>query len=563
MRCLVLVLVALAGARAVAAAAAPCAVSEEFFLRHNVSADDSDGPGAVCGGQCCGRGREARLRDALRRAAVARAAAATRPIATLLLSTRTTLQEHLTALSHQSQNKTAALLAQVYRAQTARAHGPLSVLYAEVRAALRTPAPASASDLFDALVTEPPAPAPRDLDLAVATDKFFRELFPLAYHNILKLDTKQFTVQHEMCLKDAYDAVQPFGDVPQQLGMTLSKSMEGARALLVALGAGASALAAAEQAVARASGGCAARLLRAAGCARCRGLDARPCRHYCLNVVRGCVGAPVAELAGAWTSYVEGVEALARADADAALRALDERVSRAVMHALENKVQLEKKVRLECGSPDTTEGGGAGGAGAAPAGAPRREALRAPPPDAELLQFAASLAASKRLFSALPDYLCDEPDFAHDESDHCWNGNTLGTYEKPLVASSSLSDQKYNSEVEGTVPQDLKVAAIGDQLRQARQLLASNTWSRAPAAEAFMQGDEAGEEGSGSGRSYAYDDAALDAEGSGEEGSGHVAVGSRPDGGEEPPVQPPPTQGGAGRSCAPPLLALALLVLLT
>ncbi|XP_063373347.1 division abnormally delayed protein [Cydia amplana] len=551
MRCLVLVLVALTGARAVAAAAAPCAFSEEFFLRHNVSADDSDGPGAACGGQCCGRGREARLRDALRRAAVARAAAATRPIATLLLSTRTTLQEHLTALSHQSQNKTAVLLAQVYRAQGPRAHGPLSALYGEVRAALRPPAP----DLLDALVIDPPR------DLAVATDKFFRELFPLAYHNILKLDTKQFTVQHEMCLKDAYDAVQPFGDVPQQLGMTLSKSMEGARALLVALGTGASALAAAEQAVARASGACAARLLRAAGCARCRGLDAPPCRHYCLNVVRGCVGAPVAELAGAWASYVEGVEALARADADAALRALDERVSRAVMHALENKVQLEKKVRLECGSPDTREGGGAVGASAAPAGASRREALRAPPPDAELLQFAASLAASKRLFSALPDYLCDEPDFAHDDNDHCWNGNTLGTYEKPLVASSSLSDQKYNSEVEGAVPQDPKVAAIGDQLRQARQLLASNTWSRAPAAEAFMQGDEAGEEGSGSGRSYAYDDAALDAEGSGEEGSGHVAVGSRPDGGEGPRAQPPPTPGGAGRACASALLALALLAL--
>ncbi|XP_048006122.1 division abnormally delayed protein [Leguminivora glycinivorella] len=558
MRCLVLVLATLAGARAVAAAAAPCALADEFFLRHNVSADDSDGPGAVCGGQCCGRGREARLRESLRRAAVARAAAATRPIVSLLLSTRTTLQEHLTALSHQSQNKTAVLLAQVYRAQAARAHGPLAALYAELRAALRPAAPARLGDL----VSDPPR------NLPLATDNFFRELFPLAYHNILKLDTKQFTVQHEICVKDAYDAVQPFGDVPQQLGMTLSKSMEGARALLVALGAGAGALAAAEQAVARASGACAARLLRAAGCARCRGQDAPPCRHYCLNVVRGCVGAPVAELAGAWAAYVEGVEALARADADAALRALDERVSRAVMHALENKLQLEKKVRLECGSPDTTEGGGAGagagaGAGGTAAGTARREALRAPPPDAELLQFAASLAASKRLFSSLPDYLCDEPDFAHDDNDHCWNGNTVGTYEKPLVASSSLSDQKYNPEVEGAAA-DPQVAAIGDQLRQARQVLTSNSWGSAPAAEAFMQGDAAGEEGSGSGRSYAnYDDGSLDAEGSGEEGSGHVPVGSRPDGGEAPRAQPPPTAGGTARACAAPLLALALLALLT
>lgn len=39
-------------------------------------------------------------------------------------------------------------------------------------------------------------------------------------------------------------------------------------------------------------------------------------------------------------------------------------------------------------------------------------------------------------------------------------------------------------------------------------------------AEAFMQGDEAGEEGSGSGRNYPDDDATYDSEGSGEEGSG-------------------------------------------
>lgn len=41
-----------------------------------------------------------------------------------------------------------------------------------------------------------------------------------------------------------------------------------------------------------------------------------------------------------------------------------------------------------------------------------------------------------------------------------------------------------------------------------------------------MQGDEAGEEGSGSGRNYPDDDAAYDAEGSGEEGSGDADSGN-------------------------------------
>lgn len=46
-------------------------------------------------------------------------------------------------------------------------------------------------------------------------------------------------------------------------------------------------------------------------------------------------------------------------------------------------------------------------------------------------------------------------------------------------------------------------------------------------AEAFMQGDEAGEEGSGSGRSYPDDDTTYDSEGSGEEGSGSPEGGGK------------------------------------
>ncbi|KAI8430189.1 hypothetical protein MSG28_000544 [Choristoneura fumiferana] len=175
-------------------------------------------------------------------------------------------------------------------------------------------------------------------------------------------------------------------------------------------------------------------------------------------------------------------------------------------------------------------GGGRGrGAGAgAGAGAGRREALRAPPPDAELLQCAAALANTKRLFSALLDQLCDEPDFADDDNEHCWNGHTVGDRHVgsrnrksclrfhigdaslpkrrqgirlricqltsqwrdgrahaptpppasptapppfgPYFAHCAVIDQKYNPEIEGRAPQDPEVAALADRLRQARQV---------------------------------------------------------------------------------------------
>lgn len=47
---------------------------------------------------------------------------------------------------------------------------------------------------------------------------------------------------------------------------------------------------------------------------------------------------------GSWTGYVEGVERMSRLDADAALRALYEKLSKAIMLALESHVILEKKV---------------------------------------------------------------------------------------------------------------------------------------------------------------------------------------------------------------------------
>ncbi|KAM3958270.1 division abnormally delayed protein [Aphomia sociella] len=518
MKCFVMFLMVVACAVAAdAAAAASCAASEEFFARYNASADDSDQPGPICEGQCCGRGREEHLRAALRRAAVEQAARKTRPITDLLLSTRRTLQEHLTALSHQSQNKTAGLLTQLYRGHASRAHVPLAVLYDDIRAVLRSPEHNFSRD--------------HGMDLADSARKFFVELFPIAYQSVLKLESKQFTTSYEECLKSAYNAVVPFGDVPKKMGTSLSRSLKAARALLEVLAAGAGVLAASEHVLSTASDECSNQILRAGGCARCKGLEVKPCRNFCVNVARGCIGSLLAELDAPWAGYVEGMERLDRADADVELREIEGKISEAVMYALENKGTLESRVHKECGVTMTMEASSLTSRVPSP-GAARRNVLRAPPPDALLLEFAASLAGKKKLFTSLGDGLCDELDFAQDEDDNCWNGKSIGDYMKPLVPSASLIDQKYNPEVTN-IPRDTRVAALGDKLQQARQLLVKTTiGSDMPAAESFMLGDEASEEGSGSGRSY-DDDASYDTEGSGEEGSGMHENGNRQFTGEE------------------------------
>lgn len=56
----------------------------------------------------------------------------------------------------------------------------------------------------------------------------------------------------------------------------------------------------------------------------------------------------------------------------------------------------------------------------------------------------------------------------------CLNDFILCRYTKPLVASASNSDQKYNPEITSGVKQDSRVAALGDKLRQARQVCMIN-----------------------------------------------------------------------------------------
>lgn len=73
----------------------------------------------------------------------------------------------------------------------------------------------------------------------------------------------------------------------EQLGDSLSRSLEAARVLLEMLAVGAGALATTERVLSRASDECSDKLLRAAGCAPCGGHDARPCRNFCLNIARG------------------------------------------------------------------------------------------------------------------------------------------------------------------------------------------------------------------------------------------------------------------------------------
>jgi dally len=90
--------------------------------------------------------------------------------------------------------------------------------------------------------------------LEAVIEKFFRNLFPLAYHhavhsqNIASMDnsdgevdlsadmsTKDFHVDYKNCLTNSYETLQPFGDIPLSISRSLVQSVSSASTLLRAL----------------------------------------------------------------------------------------------------------------------------------------------------------------------------------------------------------------------------------------------------------------------------------------------------------------------------------------
>lgn len=197
-------------------------------------------------------------------------------------------------------------------------------------------------------------------DIVKTVDRFFTDLFPLAYHQQTGLSSGDFTAKYKQCLKDNMDVIVPFGDFPKEVAQSLSKSLEATRLLLQAFSIGVEVLNTTDTLIidehSSTSTECHSALLKMTYCPKCLGLtkNSKPCSGYCLNVLRGCISKYVAELDLPWNSYVEGIESLVNAmkrtsndagvNVDLAIRNLDGQISSAIMYCMEKIVEIDKKV---------------------------------------------------------------------------------------------------------------------------------------------------------------------------------------------------------------------------
>lgn len=134
-------------------------------------------------------------------------------------------------------------------------------------------------------------------ELEAVIEKFFRNLFPLAYHHAVhsrdadeESMARDFHVDYKNCLEKSYDVLQPFGEIPASIIRMLVQSVGSANVLLRSLEHGGKIVGETESLpIDMLSVKCQHALLKMNYCASCKGHNyhhSRPCYGYCSNVVR-------------------------------------------------------------------------------------------------------------------------------------------------------------------------------------------------------------------------------------------------------------------------------------
>lgn len=227
--------------------------------------------------------------------------------------------------------------------RTTAANEPIRILYSDARRYIQT---------NGTTFTNPP------VEIKASVIKFFLDIFPLVHHH--NRHPRDFNAVYKTCLKERIGEIQPFGDIPRQIAQSLSKSLEATRILLQSFSVGVEVLNATETLLTEEGSDkeCHEALLKMTYCPKCLGFQkqAKPCSGYCLNVLRGCLTSHVTELDSPWNGYVEAMERLviaakqhnneAGVNADSVIRALETRISEAIMYAMENEPELDNRVSL-------------------------------------------------------------------------------------------------------------------------------------------------------------------------------------------------------------------------
>ncbi|XP_073972063.1 division abnormally delayed protein isoform X3 [Rhodnius prolixus] len=406
----------------------------------------------------------------------------------MLASTAGALHANVRRLAVKSEKNTMNVFQEVYRGMFELVKSPLSQLYKTLREYLEK-AEMIPTDL-------PPAvPSSDGAMLESSVNKFYKELFPMVYHQVVhNLKTQDFTPAYRTCLVEHTETIMPFGSIAHKMANNVAQSFETTKVLIQALTLGLEVLNTTDEIMSKteeSSDSCREALLRLYYCPKCLGLapSVKPCNNYCLNVMRGCLTQQrTTELDLPWSNFLMETQKLVKEVRDGqlpnignVLAGFSNVISDAIMYATLNSPSITTKVQEVCGAPKLLENStmktnivqNTVDTSLKMVHEKNQSTTNLWTPLNSFLE-AIEKTKARGFYANLAELLCSDESFAEtrDTAD-CWNGHRIGEYTKALVRPG-MDAQKYNPEMSWTAAQpDARIGHLSDKLRHMRQVVVS------------------------------------------------------------------------------------------
>ncbi|XP_033759981.1 glypican-5-like [Pecten maximus] len=459
----------------------------------------------------------------------------------LLLDHISQYEERIANLVQMSENSTVRILTDIYNIPRVEHQGIVREFYDEIRQYLKHK---------------------KHMTLYSGVATFFDKIFPAVYKNTLNDGTVTVLSQeHHNCLRHKRQEISPspFGILPSTISYKLSKALNVAKSYVEVLSLIVEAINTTDHLTI--NGKCKDQMTQLQYCSHCeRYVEAKPCRGFCLNVMRGCL-AQLSTLTPEWEGLIrrgvrlEGGMSQTN-DIEKILNSVDRNIDAAVMHALESEDLYDRNMKALCDFPVTVTTKAVNTTSSHHSHKERGHHHQAPLNRRsiggdlydQVLEVMKELLTSLRMFDTMSDVICDQELYYNQnmESDQCWNGTTIGRY-TPMVEGLSAYVRAVN------IDMDPKITTLKEKLSQMK----INLLARYSEQEEMMFSDSENpnsmvEYGSGDsiprGHHTFTDDEDLDGSGSGfysvggNEGSGD----RNPDKPHEPVItrHPPSTDDG-------------------
>lgn len=367
----------------------------------------------------------------------------------LLLDHISQYEERISNLVQTSENSTVRILTDIFQIPQEEHYTIVQEFYSEIRQYMKHK---------------------KHLSLYGGVAMFFDKIFPAVYKNTL--NDGSVTVlsrEHHNCLRLKRQEISPspFGVLPSTISYKLNKALNVAKSYVEVLSLIVEAINTTDHLMI--NGKCKDQMTHLQFCSHCESyVEQKPCRGFCLNVMRGCL-AQLSTLTPEWEGLIKRGVLLEGGmsqtnDIEKILGSLDRNIDAALMHALESEDLYDRNMKALCNFPVTVVNKPANSSSSHHKGRTHHQAplnRRSVGADlyGQVLEVMKELLTSLHMFNTMSDDICNQELFYNQnmESDQCWNGTTIGRY-TPMVEELSAYARAVN------IDMDPKIMTLKEKL---------------------------------------------------------------------------------------------------